>query len=318
MGGRMRWLIRMLIGALPLLAAGCDQVLPQQAAPSTTPPAVVEQAPTRTLGPIVSYTPRFTATPIPSITPTPSDTPIASATPIIPTDTPAPPTPVPTATPTASGVIRSSQTVNLREGPGTNYPVAASVRPGTEVGVIGAQTDSAGRQWYKVAYTAPDGTVQNLWVLASLLTTDYGAVQALTPEPGAEGAGTRVNVLAYCQGHGGPPRRVTTDDAIYIEWSWFVKQQDQMQQHLANAHYTVTLDGKLLSGWEDYAQPIKQEGARWIIYWYYPVGKLSAGQHKVDYEVRWDEAITDGFQDFGPGTRTEVNVGDCTFNVVTP
>ncbi len=318
MGRRMRWLAGLLIGLLPLLAAGCDQILPPETSPSSTEAVEVEQVPTRTLGPIVSYTPRFTATPIPSITPTPSETPIASDTPIVPTNTPVPPSPVPTVTPTVSGVIRSSQTVNLREGPGTNYPVAASVRPGTEVGVIGAQRDSAGRPWYKVTYDAPDGTVQNLWVLGSLLNTEFGTVQALTPEPSAEGEGDRANILAYCRQRGLRPPRVTTSDPVYIEWSWFVKQQDLMQQHLDNAHYRVTLDGKLLSDWEDYAQPIKQEGSRWIVYWYYPVGKLSAGQHTVDFEVTWDAAITDGYNDFGPGTATETDTGDCTFTVVSP
>jgi uncharacterized protein YraI len=271
------------------------------------------------LGPIVSYTPRFTATPIPSITPTPSITPIASATPIVPTDTPQPPTPVPTIAPTASGVIRSSQTVNLREGPGTNYPVVANVRPGTEVGVVGVQTDAAGRAWYKVAYTAPDGTEQSLWVLGSLLTTDYGTVQELaTPAPDAEDEGARVNVLAYCRQRGVRPPRVTTNDSVYIEWSWFVRERELMQQHLDHATYTVRLDDKLLAGWEDYAQPIKQEGRDWIVYWYYPVGKLSAGQHTIDFEVTWDEPISDGYEDFGPDTANEADEGDCTFSVVTP
>ncbi|MCD4686585.1 MAG: hypothetical protein K8S97_11680, partial [Anaerolineae bacterium] len=59
----------------------------------------------------------------------------------------------------------------------------------------------------------------------------------------------------------------------------------------------------------------RDDMGRWIIYWYYPVGQLSPGTHVVDYRVTWDEAITDGENDFGPGTPIETNTGNCTFTV---
>ena len=320
MHGRLRWLVLLVIGLLPLLAAGCDEVLPQEASPSSPANAAPLTVPTRTLGPIVSYTPRFTATPIPSITPTPSITPVASATPSIPTDTPLPPSPAPTITPTVAGIIRSSQSVNLREGPGTSYPVVVNVRSGTEVGVVGLQTDARGSEWYKVVYDSGEGETQYVWVLGSLLSSDFKTVVATSPESPVEEdddfIGERVNVLAYCQQKGVRPPRVTSEDNVYVEWSWFVARQELMEEHLANANYRVSLDGKLLTGWEDYATAIRPEGGRWITYWYYPVGKLAAGEHEIEFELTWDETISDGYRQFGPDTSIEVDSGNCNFTVV--
>ena len=317
---RLRWLVVLSMGLLVLLASGCDELRPQESSPSAPAEAAQISAPTRTLGPIVSYTPRFTATPVPSITPTPSDTPIASETPIVPTDTPQPPTPTPSLTPTVTGIIRSSQTVNLREGPGTSYPVVANVRPGTEVGVVGLQTDARGGEWYKVAYDSGDGETLLAWVLGSLLNTSFKTAQAATPVPvgsgGTVAAGDRVEILAYCQQKGVRPPRVTTDDSVFIEWSWYVARQELMEEHLTNANYRVRLDGKLLTGWEGFATPIRSESGRWIVYWYYPVGTLEAGQHRIEFEVSWDQTISDGYRDFGPGTSIEVDAGNCSFTVI--
>lgn len=317
-----RWGAWILL-CLMLLLAGCDEVTPQTPAPSTGEEQAELRVPTRTLGPIVSFTPRFTATPIPSLTFTPSDTPE-------PTDTSVPPTSTPTITPsptaTASGVIRSTSNVNLREGPGETYPIVMSVAPGTELGVLGMQTDARGREWYKVALTDEDGEVRYLWVFASLVNTDFDAVTSPvatpstpqarratpTPEP------NRVNILAYCRQKDLVPPRPTTNDNVYIEWSWFVARPEYMDDHLAHANYEVRLDGKLLSNWAQYATDSRLESGVWIVYWYYPVGRLSAGEHKVDFRLTWDAPITDGYEQFGPGTRNETDTGDCTFTVRAP
>lgn len=95
-----------------------------------------EQAaiPTNTLAPIVSRTPRFTATPIISRTPLPTFTPIPTETPIPPTPSD---TPVPTATPPIVGIVNSLETVNVREGPGTEFDAVEALVPGTGVNILG-------------------------------------------------------------------------------------------------------------------------------------------------------------------------------------
>ncbi len=319
---RIIWFLMLCL--VPFLAA-CDEVSTGPASPSTPQSETVLNLPTRTLAPIVSLTPRFTATPIPSITFTPSNTPLPTATVLPPTRTP---TPTPTATATVEGLIRSTENVNLREGPGTDYAIVLSVPPGTELGVLGRQTDARGHDWYKVAYVDDDGDVQHLWVFATLVDTDFNDVvglsaatlpapasgPGLTPTPRTE----HVDILAYCQQKGTRPPRPTTSDNVYVEWSWYVARPEYMDEHLANAHYNVKLDGKPLENWTRYGTDMKLEEGVWIIYWYYPVGTLSAGEHTIDFELTWDHAITDGYKQFGPGTANETDTGNCTFTVVEP
>ncbi len=324
-----KWLLVCgLLVVLTIFMAGCDEV-PADDSSGESPDAEVMSVPTRTVKPIVSFTPRFTATPIPSMTLTPSDTPL-------PTDTTLPPTTTPTLTPsptaTIEGIIRSTENVNLRSGPGFNNPVVLSLSPGTSLGVIGRVTDDRGVTWYKVAFEDEDGNPQRLWVSGSLLETKYdqqiGAASEVSPDeteeseatrtPGPTPEPNRVEILAYCRQKNVRPASPTTNDNVYIEWSWYVARQELMDQHLENGMYEVRLDGELLDDWEQYATEMKLEQGVWIIYWFYPVGKLDAGEHSVEFSVTWDEAITDGYEQFGPGTPNEIDQGDCTFTVTEP
>ncbi|MBI5958965.1 MAG: SH3 domain-containing protein [Chloroflexi bacterium] len=322
---RSLWLV--LLGLVPLLAA-CDEVT-ETPTPAADQGQVALSVPTRTLGPIVSFTPRFTATPIPSLTLTPSNTPTVTLTVIPPTRTA---TPSPTPTATVEGIIQSGENVNLREGPGTDYPIVVSVPPGTTLGVMGLQTDSRGQEWYKVAYAEPDGEVLYLWIVSRLVTTNFKDIvqepAAVTIAPGITPTlGTpvtprptlsepnRVEILAYCRQKNLLPPEVTAIDNVYAEWSWFVARPELMDQHLTNARYEVRLDGEILENWNRYGTEIKEEGGVWIVYWYYPLGRLAAGDHKLEFRLTWNEAITDGYKQFGPGTANEIDTGDCSFSV---
>lgn len=210
--------------------------------------------------------------------------------------------------------------------------------PNTTLGVVGFQTDPEGLGWYKVAYTDEDGATQLLWVRSTLVSTDYdevvaaptdspalavndgagddpGTTAASSPTPGATPEPERIDILAYCRQKNVNPPAVNTNDTVYVEWSWFVAREELMQQHLDNANYQVRLDGELLEDWERFGTELKRESGVWIIYWYYPVGQLAAGEHKVTYLLTWDEPISDGYEDFGPGTAIETNEGNCVFTV---
>lgn len=335
---RKSWMLVLLALIVAVTTAACEEADPDSAAP-TEQNAEVASLPTRTVKPIVSFTPRFTATPLPSLTFTPSATPRATNTPAPPTATP---TEAPSPTPTVEGEIRSTQNVNLREGPGLNSAIARTVPSGTAVGVIGMQNDSEGRVWYKVAFTDDDGEEQLFWVLARLVQSDYETIIAQpleidTAEPStsdevaeavatetpadassnnrATNEGSRIDVLAYCRQKGVRAPAITTEDSVYIEWSWFVSRPELMDQHLEHVTYEVRLDGQLLDDWQEYAEEVRQESGVWIVYWYYPVGRLDAGEHDVSYRVTWDETITDGYANFGPGTARDSETGDCTFTV---
>lgn len=323
----LRWRLGLLLGILLLLGlTACDPVVTE----TPTPGAVESEAGpgilTRTMIPIVSFTPRFTATPIPSATFTPSITPTPTLTSVPPTLTR---TPTLTPTPTIAGVVRSTENVNLRSGPGVQFDIIASVSPGTELPVMGVEKDERDQEWFSVLYFADENSQPQLvWIAASLMETDFleivgaNATAPPLPEvtivPTATEVPSRVDILAYCDQRAVVLPRITTDDYVFIEWSWFVASEEYMDEHLANANYNVKLDGETFIGWDEYATEIRREAGRYIIYWYYPAGQLEAGEHQVEYRLTWDEAISDGYGRFGPGTAEEVNEGTCTFTVAEP
>jgi len=128
--------------------------------------------------PIPTFTPTSTATPLTLVritpaTPTPSPTP--SATPV-PTATP---TDLPTATPTpVIPQVVSSSTVNIRSGPGINYPVIGSLPPGNPLVVVGRNEQGS---WWQIQFS--EGAVG--WVAGSVVETkDVGGISiAQAPPP---------------------------------------------------------------------------------------------------------------------------------------
>ena len=91
-----------------------------------------------------------TATERPPFTPRPTDTPWPTFTPM--------PTVVPVTPGVASGVI--SSTVNVRLGPGTNYPVVAKLNKGTKINVRGHDVEN---QWL-VLIPPPNGWVNRDYI----------------------------------------------------------------------------------------------------------------------------------------------------------
>ena len=108
-----------------------------------------------------------TATPSPSPTPTPSPLPTATQT-ATPTATPTPPVPQ----------VVSSITVNVRAGPGTNYPVIGSMPPGSPLNITGRNESGT---WWQVQMAG--GTAG--WVAASVVeaTAADGIPVAQAPPP---------------------------------------------------------------------------------------------------------------------------------------
>ncbi len=139
-------------------------------APTFTPLPVDPTAP-------VALVPSATPTPSPTITPLPIPT-------FTPTLLPASPTEPPPAAPTATPVpvqpqVVSAVTVNVRSGPGTNYPVISALPPGIAVPVVGRNDASS---WWQIQ--GPDGSTG--WVANSVVqASNVGNVPivAVAPPP---------------------------------------------------------------------------------------------------------------------------------------
>jgi uncharacterized protein YraI len=101
---------------------------------------------------------------------------------VVPTPTPPPPTPAePTATATPEGVtVTVLQNMNVRSGPGTNYPIVGAGQVGQSTKVIGRNDDGS---WLKIEYPSADGTG---WIFAELVQVTgnpEGVAIAQAPPP---------------------------------------------------------------------------------------------------------------------------------------
>ena len=167
---------------LIVAVAGCTSIGPQ--------PTPV--APTKTPKPTFTPTPDWTPTPVVFATAAPvAAAPTAEVaapaqpdTPNQPMATEAPAAEQPTAEPATaapSSVTRltASQTVNVRRGPGTNYPVIGRLTAGQAFPVTGK---NARGDWYQFDF---DG--QSAWVIANLVSVsgDPAAVQVAQNIPAA-------------------------------------------------------------------------------------------------------------------------------------
>ncbi len=137
-----------------LLCACGGPAAPAVVATATSAAQPVQLQPTAaasTSAPPPSNTPQPTNTDVPpTATPVPTATPMPTATPVPPTNTVAPTnTPAPTATPAPSVTVKSA-TLNVRNGPGSNYGIVTAVKQGDTLGIVG-QVDNCA--WFKVATT---------------------------------------------------------------------------------------------------------------------------------------------------------------------
>ena len=145
------------------------------------------------------------------------------------------------------------------------------------------------------------------------------------PPAGSGGSGdpavrAGVDILAYCddRSYGSPPPSdLRAGSTVDVFWSWWAQTRAQVQDHIDAAVYEVTLDGRPFTNWRQYTGSVREDGqGRFIVYWFMPSSEpLTPGEHRITYSVTWTRAISDGFQQFGPGTSNPSESGSCTFTV---
>jgi len=143
-----------MIGAILLTVALSSCATSRGArGPVTTP------VPTKTLRPTFTYTPAK-----PTMTSEPTAVP-ATATPAAPTATPEPPTAAPSPTSEVSR-LTANASVNVRSGPGTNYPQIGRLQAGQSFVITGK--NPAG-DWWQFDFNGRSG-----WVVADLVRASGG------------------------------------------------------------------------------------------------------------------------------------------------
>ena len=100
-------------------------------------------------------------------------------------------------------------------------------------------------------------------------------------------------------------------DEITVFWSWFAATEEDMQAHLDTAQYDVKYHDNPIINVE--RTPIEQRGSNYWVFWYARLGNRPPGYHHISYRVTWTRAISDGYDNFGPGTSTPEVFGSCGF-----
>lgn len=148
--------------------------------------------------------------------------------------------------------------------------------------------------------------------------TSPATTVAPPPPSGSATVQDGADVFAMCNNasFGIPaPTDLAAGSTIDVFWAWYMADPSFIDQHTEAVSYEVRVNGELLSDWEQYGQRVVQVGSNYAKYWYVPYGPLEAGTYTITYRATWDEMITDGFDNFGPGSRNPVEEGSCTFSV---
>jgi hypothetical protein len=110
------------------------------------------------------------------------------------------------------------------------------------------------------------------------------------------------------------PGIIYDTDRVVVYWSWFTRTRAQMDQHLANAQYSVRMNGATFNR-VAVSTPEQRGGNFWVFYTA-DVGNLRPGHYEVEYRLTWAQKVFDGFEEFGPGSDNVQEAGNCNFNVL--
>ncbi len=158
---------------------------------------------------------------------------------------------------------------------------------------------------------------------AEAAPTDADTIASATPTPSAPAGPTApplrdVNVFAFCNDLSfgiRAPSNLTPGSTIKIYWAWFASTEAYLRDHMSNATQELRVNGEAIASVNQYRGNPSRSGTQHVVYWYVPFGPLEAGDFIITYRVTWRNAISDGFESFGPGTATEFEEESCNFSV---
>lgn len=111
------------------------------------------------------------------------------------------------------------------------------------------------------------------------------------------------------------PGLIYDTDNVTVFWSWFARTPELVQQHIDNAVYEVGYFGSVPFIPKVEISEIQKRTNNYWVFYTIPLGNVKPGYYTVSFKLSWKDQITDGFDDFGPGTDNEVFTGGCDFEV---
>ncbi len=276
---------------------------------ATAPPQEIEA----TVTDVVIILPTDTALPSPTVTstatPEPTATPTASATSTATATLTETPSATPTVTSTPTATATATRTYTPTPSP-TNTPTAvptATPTPEPSPTPFSAEDVETAVALTLVA-SAPSPTPFSPEDIETAVALTLAAGEAVP----AEDKPTDF-VPANCEENGEEHQTVEEGAEIILYWHWVAETGAQIEEHVEHVEYEITLDGRPID-WLKAETRDMYEG-NMSRYWYLSLGNLPEGTYQVDYRITWDEPITDGFTEYGPGTDNEVLEYGCTFTV---
>lgn len=181
---------------------------------------------------------------------------------------------------------------------------------------LGSSTDAGSAAPDTVTYTpilSPFGGVVNPgYSPADDPVVVIGARNYVPPRQGTPGL-----IFAECNDYPiANPGLVYDNDRVVLFWSWFARTPEQVQQFIDNAEFEVGYFGSNPFIQPVVRSPIQQRGANWWVFYTIDLGFVVPGSYRVQYGVRFNNQVDDGFQLYGPGTAVEEINSSCNFRVV--
>lgn len=186
----------------------------------------------------------------------------------------------------------------------TTQPTTSS----TDAGSTGTTTTTTSRPGFTTSLFAPNGGLlnPNLQPESAVVIGARPSDTFRSSTPGLLFAQCDLYPLAL-------PGLIYDTDNVVIYWSWFAKTLDEMNEHLANAQYSVTVNTARLNDVQR-TEPVRRGGDYWVFY-SFVAGQLRPGHYEVGFGLTWANPISDGYDEFGPGTANPRDVGTCNFDV---
>lgn len=103
-------------------------------------------------------------------------------------------------------------------------------------------------------------------------------------------------------------------DEIVLFWSWFARTPEQVQDHIDSVDYAVLYYDRIELP-NIFITPIEQRGTNYWVFYYSRLGNLRPGRYFFNFKTRWTRAISDGYDEYGPGTDNRRIDGGCGFDV---
>ena len=114
---------------------------------------------------------------------------------------------------------------------------------------------------------------------------------------------------------GADPGILYDTDEIRVFWSWYAQTAEQVQDHINTAQYSATLNSLSIPAEISEIKQIPGSLDWWVFYTANFGGKWEPGVYDIGFAVGWSQAISDGYEEFGPGTANERLGSRCRFRI---